>query len=178
MWKSERRLTSQNIHWLRIQKQLRKSKKKMKNPACLQVGGERSCLPLVQVALFWTPSSSPSPQVQRHFEIERKRINLLLYFLLFPVSEWISQHSPLDTPLLCPPVNSATYTHTDTQSHAPQDWSTQIDKDLLRGEIKTTHAHTLQFFLPPFLLPTRSAAFFLLSLPALPPDWLSCFSIT
>lgn len=69
-----------------------------------------------------------------------------------------SNNSPKDTPLRCLPLFSATYTHTDTHSNAPQ--SLEIDRDLLRGGIKTTLTHTAVFF---FLLPTRSAAFFLLS---------------
>jgi len=81
---------------------------------------ECSRLPCVQVALLWTPSSSPSPQAPRHFEIERKIINLLLLSVIssFRMNKSGVGHSPVDTPLPGPPVNSATYAHTDTHSNA------------------------------------------------------------
>lgn len=68
------------------------------------LGGDRSCLPSVQVSLLWTPSSSTSPQAPRHFEIERKIINPPLYFLISSLSikVWsLTQYTPplpLDTP--------------------------------------------------------------------------------
>ena len=170
------------------------------------VAGEHSFPYLsLQDALLQTTSSSPSPQwAPRHFEDrERNDQSSFLLSLISSFSEWISQgvlggwesntHTHtltqplLDTPLPCPPVNSATDTHTQTpiQMH-PKTGVHKLIK-ICSGEGWTTthtHTHTLQFlfFFPPFLLPTRSAAFFfflsVLSLPAPSPDWLSCSSIT
>lgn len=66
-------------------------------PSMPALGGDRGCLPSVQVSLLWTPSSSTSPRAPRHFEIERKIINPPLYFFVSSLSikVWsLTQHTP------------------------------------------------------------------------------------
>lgn len=65
------------------------------------LGGDRSCLPSVQVSLLWTPSSSTSPRAPRHFEIERKIINPPLYFFYFQF-----EHLSLEPHTVHPPPTS------------------------------------------------------------------------
>lgn len=145
---------------VQIFQRAKKTKKlcKSKIPACLYQEETAACLPFVQVVL-WISSSFSSPQAPRHFEIERKIINLLLLFSYFQFENkksgvyQPSRHTfTLSSCKLC-----HIYTPRNPFKRTPR---LEIDKDLLRRGMKTTHSYTLRFFF--FLLPTRSPAFSLL----------------
>lgn len=117
---------------------------KSKMPSCLYQEETAACLPFVQLVL-WISSSFSSPQAPRHFEIERKIINLLLLFSYFQFENKNSgvyqpnRHTfTLSSCKLC-----HIYTPRYPFKRTPR---LEIDKDLLRRGMKTTHSYTLRVF--------------------------------
>lgn len=128
-----------------FQRAKKKQLSESKIPACLFQEEAAACLPFVQVVL-WISSSFSSPQAPRHFEIERKIINLLLLFSYFQFENKKSgvYHQPIRHTFT---LSSCKLCHIYTPRHPfKRTPRLEIDKDLLRRGMKTTHSYTLRFF--------------------------------